>query len=63
LEKLTQFDCAIVQDAPRSWSIYVSANAAEMPTVVYGLGLDPNRMSLFDRQAQTAPNLQRAVND
>ena len=63
MHKLTRFPSAVVQEGEQSWSIYVSAGASEVPTVVYGLGVDPNRISLFDRRPETAPVLDEAVTD
>jgi hypothetical protein len=63
MEKLTRFPSAVVQEGDHQWSIYVSADAAEVPTVVYGLGVDPNRISLFDRRPESAPVLEEAVSD
>ena len=63
LHKLTRFPSALVQEGDRSWSIYVSADASEVPTVVYGLGVDPNRISLFDRAAREVPMLDVAVSE
>lgn len=59
MEKLTRFPSAVVQEGEHSWSIYISAAASEVPTVIHGLGVDPNRISLFDRQPDEAPALQR----
>lgn len=61
MHKLTQFPSAVVQDAEHSWSVYVSAEASDRPVVVYGLGVDPNRISLFDRRPAAAPLLDVAV--
>jgi hypothetical protein len=63
LHRLTQFPSALVQEGETSWSIYVSAEASEVPRVIYGLGVDPTRISLFDQRPATAPVLDRAVND
>jgi hypothetical protein len=63
MHKLTRFPSAVVQEGEHAWSIYVSADASEVPTVVYGLGVDPNRISLFDRRPETAPVLDEALSD
>jgi hypothetical protein len=55
MEKLARFPSAIVQEADHAWSIYVSADAPEVPTVIHGLGVDPNRVSVFDRPGDAAP--------
>jgi hypothetical protein len=48
LEKLIQMPSTLVQEGERSWSLYVAAEGSEVPSVVYGLGIDPNRISIFD---------------
>ena len=63
MARLAEFPSAVVQEGEHFWSIYVSADAAEVPTVVYGLGVDPNRISLFDRRPDEAPVLDGAVSD
>jgi len=63
MRKLTQFPSAVVQDGEHSWSIYVSVDASEVPTLVYGLGVDPNRISLFDGQPDMAPVLEAVFSD
>jgi hypothetical protein len=63
MHKLTPFPSAVVQDGDHAWSIYVSAEASEVPRVVYGLGVDPNRISLFDRRPDTAPVRDQAFSD
>jgi hypothetical protein len=57
MERLTRYQSAVVQEGEHSWSIYVSADVSGLPTVVYGLGVDPNRISLFDREPEMAPVL------
>jgi hypothetical protein len=61
MDRLTRFPSAVVQNGEHSWSIYVSADVSGLPTVVYGLGVDPNRISLFDREPATAPALDRTL--
>ena len=63
MHRLTRFPSAIVHEGEHAWSIYVSAEASQVPTVVYGLGVDPNRISLFDRPAEWAPVVDEAVTD
>jgi hypothetical protein len=63
MHKLTPFPSAVVQDGDHAWSIYVSADTSEVPRVVHGLGVDPNRISLFDRRSETAPVLDGALSD
>jgi len=55
MEKLAQFPSAIVQEADHAWSIYISADAPEVPSVIHGLGVDPNRVSVFDRPGGAVP--------
>ncbi len=63
MHRLTRFPSAVVQEGQHTWSIYVSAEASKVPSVVYGLGIDPNRISLFDRRPETAPVLDGVVSD
>jgi hypothetical protein len=47
LEKLSNRPSTLVQDE-HTWSIYVSADASEIPSVIYGVGVDPSRVSIVD---------------
>lgn len=55
LERLADVPSAVVQDGERHWSIYISADAAEFPLVVYGTGVDPKEVSLIDLPDGLAP--------
>jgi len=48
MDKLSELPSALVQDE-HTWSIYVSADAAELPAAIFGVGIDPNRATLVDR--------------
>jgi hypothetical protein len=55
LEELSHLPSTLVQDE-RTWSIYVSADAAELPDVIYGVGVDPSQVSMIgDRDDAYAP--------
>jgi hypothetical protein len=59
LEQLSHLPSTLVQDE-QTWSIYVSADAAEIPAVIYGVGVDPSRVSLVDsgdEDAESVPEL------
>jgi hypothetical protein len=56
LEQLSHLPSALVQDE-HAWSIYVSADAAEIPDVIYGVGVDPSRVSLVDSGDEHAGSL------
>jgi hypothetical protein len=47
LEQLSHLPSTLVQDE-HTWSIYVSADAAEIPAVIYDVGVHPRRVSLVD---------------
>jgi hypothetical protein len=47
LEQLEQLPSTLVQDE-HTWSIYISAEAAELPSVIYGVGIDPSRVSIVE---------------
>jgi hypothetical protein len=63
MQRLARFPSAVVQEGEQAWSIYVSSDASEVPTVVFGLGVDPNRISLFDRRPNAAPVLDGVLSD
>ncbi len=48
MDKLSELQSALVQDE-HTWSIYVSADSAALPAVIYGVGIDPSRAVLVDR--------------
>jgi hypothetical protein len=50
LEQLSQRPSTLVQDE-RAWSIYVSAEASEIPSVIYGIGVDPSRVSIVESES------------
>ena len=56
LEQLSHLPSTLVQDE-HSWSIYVSADAAEIPAVIYGVGVDPSRVSLVNSGDEYADSL------
>jgi hypothetical protein len=47
LEQLSQLPSTLVQDE-HTWSIYVSADASDIPSVIYGVGVDPSRVSIVE---------------
>jgi hypothetical protein len=47
LEQLSDRPSTLVQDE-HTWSIYVSADASEIPSVIYGTGVDPGRVSIVE---------------
>jgi len=59
LESLRQMPSALVQESERSWSIYVAADASEVPRVVYGLGVDPTRVSILTGRPEGVPALEQ----
>lgn len=66
LEKLTHLPSALIQEGEHVWSIYVGADASEVPKVVYGLGVDPNRVSILDDRPEgvlVPERLNEAVSD
>lgn len=48
LEKLSHHPAALVEEAERRWSIYISGDADELPKVIRGVGLDPKRIELVE---------------
>ena len=46
MEELSHLPSTLVQDE-RAWSIYVSADAADLPAVIYGVGVDPSQVSMI----------------
>ncbi|MFL5953763.1 MAG: hypothetical protein ACJ76I_06620 [Gaiellaceae bacterium] len=49
MDKLGPVPSTLVQDGDHHWSLYVSADASEVPLAIYGAGVDPDRVSLFER--------------
>jgi hypothetical protein len=47
LEQLSNRPSTLVQDE-HTWSIYVSADASEIPSVIYGIGVDPSRVTIVE---------------
>jgi hypothetical protein len=56
LEQLSHLRSALVQDE-HTWSIYISADAADIPAVIYGVGVDPSRVSLVNSGAEAEESL------
>jgi hypothetical protein len=56
LEQLSHLPSTLVQDE-HTWSIYVSADAADIPAVIYGVGVDPRRVSLVESGDEHAGSL------
>jgi hypothetical protein len=54
LEQLSHLPSTLVQDE-HTWSIYVSAAAAELPAVIYGVGVDPSRVSMVGDRDEYVP--------
>ncbi|MFZ1878613.1 MAG: hypothetical protein WAU41_00490 [Gaiellaceae bacterium] len=51
LERLLDRPSTLVQFGEQEWSIYVAADAPEVPAIVSGCGVAPSRVTLIDDDA------------
>ena len=63
IETLSSHPSALIQEGEHSWSVYVSASAGEVPTIVHGIGVDPHRVSLVDRTGEPPADVDDLVED
>jgi hypothetical protein len=52
-----------VQDDEHQWSLYVSADASQVPLAIYGAGVDPDRVSLVDATEDLPAEVRSALKD
>jgi hypothetical protein len=63
MDKLGPVPSTLVQDDEHQWSLYVSADASQVPLAIYGAGVDPDRVSLVDATEDLPAEVRSALKD